>query len=165
MQCEFVQLFDAVLIREVLQAAPRHQNLILDRTESEVLPHERCGLAEAEEANIELIEGEADATRLAIRWQWPDSNISNRCTLLISETQPPANIHPDSIDAFFRVTIDRARWDADEQQHSVTPEDDWEGAYVAAYAVIDLGTQTLTTAPLYLGRIETSKRKRWGLFG
>jgi hypothetical protein len=103
-----------------------------------------------------------DDQRVCLRWAWPASRFSEQCVLTVTAREPAADDDPEAINSIHRVRLDRRAWNASCGCHVLTVQDNYQGAWAAAWAVLPLDEHDshgppLFSHPLLLGRIERTK--------
>ena len=164
----FSDLFDVGVLKELCEQYPHHQQVVGRLVESEVLPHDRCGLALPAEGNaLERDEdAEGDGEFLA-RWRWPADKFARTCRLIVCEAPPAPHTNPEEVQAVYSVSISNTQYQADGESHRIKAVPEWTGYHVLVWFQIDLGFQSFFSEPVNLGTLSFGKRKqkKWGLFG
>lgn len=186
---EFVRTFDHTLLREICEQFKHHQPVISQWTETEILPLRSIGLsldlpaqAAAEQPAADDSHGNGHAEpppaerggvawqedgKVSIRWRWPEPRFGNSCRLLVTRQTPKSHTHPDDVESLYDTTITRDQWLEHDSRFTITPQEEWLGANVIVWSVVELGYQTFHSEPLVVGQLTAPKqaKKRWGIFG
>lgn len=160
----FRELFDLAMLREICEHAKHHQPVVARMIEAHILPLESLGLANLEEAG--LVKEEDAENHWRVRWQVPDPKFETRTELRVCSKKPKSNTIPDDVKAVHSMTFDDANRVPSEDGYLLTVEPEWEGHWIAVWAVIDLGFQTFHSPTLLIGQLQLGEKKRgWKLFG
>jgi serine/threonine protein kinase len=154
---QFRELFDRVLVAELCAEVPQHQPLISGWIEREILPLDKSGLKAVQTSLTQLNERQWRAM-----WRMPRASVANRGLLTISRDRPKPNALPSDLELLHDAAIAPPTTDAASISAEFAVEFDaepgWRGAFVFAWAVIDLGFQTFYSEPLALGQLRPPDR-------
>ncbi len=159
----FAELYDTELVRGICDELKHHRPLAGQWIDQDILPLDLCGLAAPDEGPaLERLE----SGELIARWTWPAAKITDRCQFAVCPEQPAAHATPKDVKKLATAAIRYERWKKNDRCHKVEVQEEWDEAYVAVWAVVDLEFETFYSPPLVLGQIPPAKKaRRWGLFG
>ncbi|HUY87904.1 MAG TPA: hypothetical protein VMV10_04130 [Pirellulales bacterium] len=167
---EFNEAFDARLLRQNHAAFAPHAERIRDWLAVEVLPAAKLGLAPPLARQALAMEPGSSAT-CRICWQWPEPRFTDQCLVAVCRHKPRPGEDPRRLDAWLRLPVDRKSYEEGGGSRLLHVEQNWQGAYLTVWALVDVGFETFASEPLILGRLETPapvRPARWnpgGIFG
>jgi hypothetical protein len=151
----FSLAFSARILREHAGAFAADWPRVLEWTRSHVLPVERLGLQPP--IGTKGIEtrpgGGGGSSRYVFRWKWPDPRFTDECRAVICRSRPPAGASPEETASLLRIRKSRELYQSAGGYHAQQIDAAWKGAYVVVWALIDLGTDSLWSEPLVLGKV------------
>jgi hypothetical protein len=160
----FRELFDLPMLREICEQAKHHQPVVARMIEAHILPLESLGLAQLEEGS--LVKEEEAENHWRVKWQVPDPKFETRTELRVCSKMPKSHTIPDDVKAVHSMTFDDANRVPSEDGYLLAVEPEWDGHWIAVWAVIDLGFQTFHSPTLVIGQLQLGEKKRgWKLFG
>jgi hypothetical protein len=157
--------FDArVLRRHAKEFAPYQRQI--GEWVAEILASQQLGLAPPL-ARKSLVHEPGNNGTYRICWQWPEPRFSDQCIVTLCRNVPHRGDDPRQLSALIRLPVDRKSYEEGGGNRILHVEPDWNGCYVAVWAMIDAGFQTFASEPLVLGRVESpaGKPTRKGFFG
>jgi hypothetical protein len=155
-------IFDARIIRANRDLFAGHAQRLAAWMAAEILPAQKLGLGQPLARKAIMPEPGAAMT-YRVCWHWPEPRFSDQCLLAVCRSRPRPELDPRQIETLVRVPVDRKSYEEGGGSRLLHAEDDWQGSYVAVWAIVDVGFQTFTSQPLILGRLETisAKPARW----
>ena len=158
----FLAAFDARLLRQYAENFAPYRELLSAWTRADVLALEAVGLAPAV-GRASLVRVAAPPGAFRVRWTWPQARFSDECLLQVCRLAPEAGHDPADMQILLSLTISRSNWEGGGGSRLLYIEPEWAGAYVAVWARIDLGFDTLLSHPLVLGQLDPRSRgwKMW----
>ena len=145
----FLEQFDAPLLRQSpVQFAPLREmlrTLIVD----EVLPAKKLQLEPPIAVKSLVPQGQV----LIARWRWPLPRFTDQCLLGIVRTPPRKTDDPRTMPMVEQTIVTRKSYESASGSRRIHPLPEWEGCYVAVWAIIEAGFETFHSEPLTLGRI------------
>ena len=166
---DFHDAFDARLLRQNRAAFQPHAERIRRWLPTEILPAAKIGL-DLPLARQALAMEHGSSTACRICWQWPEPRFTDQCLAVICRERPQPGDDPRRLDAFLRLPVDRKSYEEGGGSRLLHIEEAWQGAYLAVWALVDVGFETFASEPLVLGRLESFpvRAARWnpgGIFG
>lgn len=166
---ELREVFDSRILRANRDLFAPHAERLAQWMSSEILPAEKLGLTPPV-ARKSLAREAGSATTYRICWQWPEPRFSDQCLVAVCRNRPRPGDDPRRSETLLRIPVDRKSYEEGGGSRLLHVEDDWQGSYVAVWAIVDVGFQTFVSEPLVLGRLEeiSSRPARWkpgGIFG
>lgn len=166
---ELREAFDARILRTNRDLFAPYAERLAERMSEEILPAEKLGLAPPV-ARKALAREQGSATVYRVCWQWPEPRFSGQCLLAVCRHRPAPGEDPRRSETLVRIPVDRKSYEEGGGSRLLHVEDDWQGSYLAVWAMVDVGFQTFVSDPLVLGRLEEASVKpaRWsprGIFG
>jgi hypothetical protein len=154
----FLEQFDAPLLRQSpAQFAPLREvlrTLIVD----EVLPAKKLQL----EPPIAMSPLARQGTVLVARWRWPLPRFTDQCLLGILRSPPRKTDDPRTLPMVEQTIVTRKQYESASGCRRIHPLPEWDGCYVAVWAVIESGFETFHSEPLTLGRISSNSTSGTG---
>ncbi|HVX62425.1 MAG TPA: hypothetical protein VHC19_17535, partial [Pirellulales bacterium] len=166
---ELRDAFDAQVLRANQDLFAPYAQRLAERMAVEILPAEKLGLGPPV-ARKAVAREPGSATAYRVCWQWPEPRFSDQCLLAVCRPHPAPGDDPRRSETLVRIPVDRRSYEEGGGSRLLHVEDDWQGGYVAVWAVVDVGFQTFVSDPLVLGQLEEASAKptRWnprGIFG
>ncbi len=147
----FLEQFDAPLLRQSpAQFAPLREVLRALIVE-EVLPAKKLQL----EPPIAIAALARQGPVLIARWRWPMPRFTDQCLLGIVRHPPRKTDDPNTMAMLEKTIVTRKSYESASGSRRIHPLPEWEGCYVAVWAVIETGFETFYSEPLTLGRISS----------
>ncbi len=152
---EFARAFSARILREHAGGFAAHWPRVLEWTRTHVLPLNRLGLQPP--IGAKAIEtrpgGGRESSRCVFRWKWPDPRFTDECRVLICRSRPAEGVSPDDAASLLRIRKSRELYQSAGGFHTQQIDAAWRGSYVVVWARIDLGSDSLWSEPLVLGKV------------
>ncbi len=155
----FYESFDARAVRDDPERFAPHESLLAEWTRREILPPDKLGLRSRGGKSLMPVRKSVD--RYKVQWIWPAERFVEQCILAVCAEEPGTEDDPETLDAAYRVTIDREAWQRDGGNRIIQVKPEWTGYYVVVWALVELGFRTFHGRPLSLGRLGTGSR--WSL--
>ena len=161
----FHDAFDARVLRRHAKDFAPYERQITEWV-AEILASQQLGLAPPLARKALVHEPVGNGT-FRLCWQWPEPRFSDQCIVILCRNLPHRGDDPRRLSALIRLPVDRKSFEEGGGNRILHVEPDWQGCYVAVWAMIDAGFNTFASEPLVLGRIETpaAKSSSRGLFG
>jgi len=156
----FFEQFDAAVVRVLADRLVPYRVILEHWLRSEVLPLDKLGLAPPIDQPA-LRPAEETEGHLRATWKWPEARLSEECILAVCADKPCVGDDPEQLAAHWREHVAATQWVPGGSGRLIAAERSWEGAWVAVWAVLDLGFQRLCSPPLVLGQIESRLRWKW----
>ena len=90
-----------------------------------------------------------------ICWHWPEPRFTDQCLVVVCRNKPRPGDDPRRLGAWVRLPVDRKSYEEGGGSRLLHVDDTWQGAYVAVWAMVDVGFETFASEPLILGRLDT----------
>lgn len=163
------EAFDAQIVRTNRDLFALHAARLADWMAAEILPAQKLGLAPPLARKAFALEP-GSTTTYRLCWQWPEPRFTDQCLVAVCRHRPRPGDDPRRSDTLVRIPVDRKSYEEGGGSRLLHAEDDWQGSYLAVWALVDVGFQTFASEPLVLGRLEGSAARpaRWnpgGIFG
>lgn len=147
--------FDVHVIRQYARFFAPFRDAIEEWVREEVLPREKMGLKPSL-GKMSLVQRPGSAGAYQASWTWPKRRYTDECLLAVCRGKPPEAV-ATSAEAV-RQSPAILRWPVTRHAYEnarpiLHAEDDWDGACVVVWALVDLGFETFASEPLILGRI------------
>jgi hypothetical protein len=151
----FAAAFSARVVREHSGAFQPHWQKVVAWTRSEVLPTQRIGLAAALGVKgVDVRQASSrDSVRCTLRWRWPEPRYTDECRVLVCRDKPGAAASPDETPSLLKIPKTRELYESAGGFHAQQFSALWKGCYVVVWAKVDLGSTSLWSEPLVLGRV------------
>lgn len=147
----FLEQFDAPLLRQSpAQFAPLRETLRALIVE-EVLPAKKLQLEPPIAVSALARQGQV----LVARWRWPLPRFTDQCLLGILRNPPRKTDDPRTMPMVEQTIVTRKSYESASGSRRIHPLPEWEGCYVAVWAIIETGFETFHSEPLTLGRISS----------
>jgi hypothetical protein len=151
----FARCFSARILREHAAAFAGHWPVVLEWTRAHVLPLPRLGLAPP--VGVRPVEtkpaGENGHLRCVLRWKWPDPRFTDECRVLICRNRPPDGATPETAAAVIKIPKTRELYQSGGGYHAQQLDAAAKGCYVVVWARVDIGSESLWSEPLVLGKV------------
>jgi hypothetical protein len=151
----FARSFSARILRDHSATFAEQWPTVLAWTRSHVLPSARLGLAPA--VGVRAVEAKAAGgnghVRCVLRWKWPEPRFTDECRVLICRNRPADGTTPDAIAAVLKIPKTRELYQSGGGYHAQQLDAMAKGCYVVVWARIDLGSESLWSEPLVLGKV------------
>lgn len=154
----FYESFDVRLIRRNAELFRPRQETLAQWIRDEVLPAERLGLR-AEEKESWAVASDLQGN-CRVRWIWPAPRLADRCVLGVCPEEPAPGEDPHAASGWLHLTIEHSEWDSSGGQ-LIRTERGWDGAWVAVWAIVDVGFAVFPSRPLLLGRLRRRTGWNW----
>ena len=148
---EFVERFDQAVVCEFANRFGPHQEQLAEWVKTEILPSKKMGLKEPK-LQKQIMPSPSRPGNFQFRWTWPPRRFSSDCLLAFCRERPTMRSSPEDV-ATYRINIPRVQWESGGAYYDIKPLPIW-GSYVAVWAAVDLGFETLFSEPLILGRLD-----------
>ena len=145
----FYESFDVRLIRRNAELFRPRQEMLAQWIRDEVLPAERLGLRAEEKENGAVASDSQGNCR--VRWTWPAPRLADRCVLGVCPEEPVPGEDPHAASGFLHLTIEHSEWESGGGSRLIRTERAWDGAWVAVWAIVDVGFAVFHSRPLLLG--------------
>jgi hypothetical protein len=154
--CEaFSRAFSARILREHAATFAGQWPTLLEWTRSHVLPPARLGLAPP--VGVRAVEVKPSGTdglvRCVLRWKWPDPRFTDECRVLICRNRPANAATPETVTAVLKIPKTRELYQSGGGYHAQQLDVATKGCYAVVWARIDLGSESLWSEPLVLGKV------------
>ena len=93
-----------------------------------------------------------------VRWQWPDTRLSDRCLLTLCPKLPGPADRPQDVEIWHSWEIDRTTWEQNGSQHLIFADAEYVGGYAVVWAALELGWTTDFSHPLVLGQLAAASK-------
>jgi hypothetical protein len=151
----FFRTFSARILREHAPAFASQWRTVLEWTRSHVLPPARLGLEPP--TGVRAIEvkpaGTDGQVRCVLRWKWPDPRFNDECRVFICRNRPAPSATPETATAVLKIPKTRELYQSGGGYHAQQLDGRTKGCYAVVWARIDLGTESLWSEPLVLGKV------------
>jgi hypothetical protein len=151
----FSRAFSARILREHAAAFASHWRTVLEWTRSHVLPPARLGLEPP--IGVRAIEvkpaGTDGQVRCVLRWKWPEPRFSDECRVFICRNRPAPSATPETATAVLKIPKTRELYQSGGGYHAQQLDVTTKGCYAVVWARVDLGTESLWSEPLVLGKV------------
>lgn len=151
---DFLEAFDARIVRQNRAAFAAHAERIGQWLGAEVLPAAKLGLAPPLARQALAAENGSHATS-RICWHWPEPRFTDQCLVVVCRNKPRPGDDPRRLAAWVRLPVDRKSYEEGGGSRLLHVDETWQGAYVAVWAMVDVGFETFASEPLILGRLDT----------
>jgi hypothetical protein len=149
----FLASFDAAFLRDHTVMFQTHWQQILEWVRSAVMPAAKPQPPIGQRAfEVEPGTGKSES-RCRLTWRWPDHRFTDKCMVVISRDKPNAASEPSNIEPLLSFTVTRGAYQSGGGYYTLQAKPEWKGGYITVWAKLDLGTDTLWSQPLVLGRI------------
>jgi len=151
----FARSFSARILRENAAAFADQWSTVVEWTRTHVLPPGRLGLASP--VGARAVEAKQAGTngylRCILRWKWPEPRFTDECRVLICRNRPAERASPDAVTAVLKIPKTRELYQSGGGYHTQQIDAAAKGCYAVVWARIDLGSETLWSEPLVLGKV------------
>jgi predicted Ser/Thr protein kinase len=159
---DFLEAFDARIVRHNRAAFAAHADRIGKWLRAEILPAAKIGLTPPLARQALATENGSHAT-YRLCWRWPEPRFTDQCLLAVCRNKPRPGEDPRQLAAWVRLPVDRKSYEEGGGSRLLHVDEAWRGAYLAVWAMVDVGFETFASEPLILGRLEAAPAKpaRW----
>jgi len=166
-RARFHAVFDAAIIGRNRSAFEAHRAKLREWVPAEILPLCKIGLGPpVGDPPLAPVEEAAHPVFRAC-WRWPDLRMNDSCVLAVCRQRPQADANPYLLPSvLFTRQVDRRAYEDGFGAVQLGFREEWDGAYVGVWAVVDLGFESFFSECLVLGQLGKLREPgeaRWGV--